>query len=329
MHQIFWSLARRWALGKCHIHFWENLNMGSIWSPFSRIWLFGARIRCHGSVSQKSGSHFPVIDSTLRQEGCTFQVWVKTDSDLIQNWFRSDSKLVQIWFKIGSNLIQNWIWLPSHPSCEVCREEEALTFPDWFITEFCCPLMSWADMRRLWHFQIYSSLNPLLSLKLPVANIMGGKHFLRIWFISEFSSISVIRSKYLCLIFESHWNLNLLTQSNSLILLCFFIFDSFPHWFKSDFCLGEEALTCPNWFKPYFRYCLTLHIMKFEVRKLWHFQTDSRLISVEARKLWYIQTDSSLISVNVWSSITWSFRWESSDISRLIQVLFPLLSSPL
>ena len=187
MHQIFWSLARRWAPGKCHIHFWENLNKGSIWSPFSRIWLFGARIRCHGSVSQKSGSHFPVIDSTLRQEGCTFQVWVKTDSDLIQNWFRSDSKLVQIWFKIGSNLIQNWIWLPSHPSCEVCREEEALTFPDWFITEFCCPLMSCADMRRLWHFQTYSSLNPLLSLKLPVANIMRGQTFstnlIHIWIL--------------------------------------------------------------------------------------------------------------------------------------------------
>ena len=166
MHQIFWSLARRWALGKCHIHFWENLNMGSIWSPFSRIWLFGARIRCHGSVSQKSGSHFPVIDSTLRQEGCTFQVWVKTDSDLIQNWFRSDSKLVQIWFKTGSDLIQNWfksdsklnlvalspfLWgvqggggpdisrlihhwilLPSHV---MCTYEEALAFPDLFKSE--------------------------------------------------------------------------------------------------------------------------------------------------------------------------------------------------
>ena len=36
---------------------------------------------------------FPVIDSTLQPEGCTFQVWVKTDSDLSHHWFRSDSKL--------------------------------------------------------------------------------------------------------------------------------------------------------------------------------------------------------------------------------------------
>ena len=276
-----------------------------IGKPFPGYWQYSATRRLY--ISSLSQNWF-WSDSKL------VQIWFKTGSDLIQNWFKSDSKLNLValspflWGVQGgggpdiSRLIHHWILLPSHV---MCRYEEALTFPDLFKSE--------------------SSIKSETSS----GQHYGGKHFLRIWFISEFSSISVIRSKYLCLIFESHWNLNLLTQSNSLILLCFFIFDSFPHWFKSDFCLGEEALTCPNWFKPYFRYCLTLHIMKFEVRKLWHFQTDSRLISVEARKLWYIQTDSSLISVNVWSSITWSFRWESSDISRLIQVLFPLLSSPL
>ena len=38
-----------------------------------------------------------------------------------------------------SRLIRDWIWLPSHPSCHVYREEEALTFPDWFKTEFGWP----------------------------------------------------------------------------------------------------------------------------------------------------------------------------------------------
>ena len=151
-------------------------------------------------------------------------------SSLSQNRFWSDSKLIHIRFKTGSDLtqdwiwlpshpsrqvwreeealtfqtdstlkvdaispflscaqrgggpgicrlIQHWIWMPSHPSCHVCREEEALTFPDWFNTEFCCPLMSCAEMRRLWHFQTYSSLNPLPSLKLLVANIMGANIF--------------------------------------------------------------------------------------------------------------------------------------------------------
>ena len=125
----------------------------------------------------------------FKSESKLILIWFKTGSDLIQNWFRSDSKLVQIWFKTEFGcpltlpvrcggrkrpwhfrLIQHWRWMPSHPSCHVCREEEALTFPDCFNTEFCCPLMSCAEMRRLWHFQTYSSLNPLPSLKLLVAN---------------------------------------------------------------------------------------------------------------------------------------------------------------
>ena len=88
-----------------NIIFWKNLNKGSIWSPFPRTWLLGARFRCHGSVSRKPGSHFPVIDNTLQHEGGTFQVWVKTNSGLIQNWFWSDSKLIEIWFKTYSDLI--------------------------------------------------------------------------------------------------------------------------------------------------------------------------------------------------------------------------------
>ena len=54
--------------------FWKNLSRGSIWSRISRIWILGAKIKCHGSVSRKSGSHFLVIGNALRQKGCTFQV---------------------------------------------------------------------------------------------------------------------------------------------------------------------------------------------------------------------------------------------------------------
>ena len=83
-------------------------------------------------------------------------------SSLSQNRFWSDSKLIQIRFKTGSDLTQDWIWLPSHPSCQVWREEEALTFPDWFNTEFGChltlPVMC-AERRRPWHFQTDSTLN--------------------------------------------------------------------------------------------------------------------------------------------------------------------------
>ena len=98
---------------------WKTLNKGSIWFPFSRIWFLRARIRCHGSVFRKLGVHFPIINSTLQQKGCTFEIWVKTDSDLFQSWFRSDSKLIQIWFKTNSNLIQDWIGytLPPFLSC--------------------------------------------------------------------------------------------------------------------------------------------------------------------------------------------------------------------
>ena len=101
----FWALLGLEFQENINLIFWKTLNKGWIWSPFSRIWLLGARFRCLGSVSWKPGSHFLVIDCTLRQEDCTFQVWVKTDSDLSQNWFRSDSKLIQIWisFEIDSD----------------------------------------------------------------------------------------------------------------------------------------------------------------------------------------------------------------------------------
>ena len=72
--------------------FWNILEKGSIWFPFSKIWLLGARIRCHGSVFRELGGHFLVIYSTLQQEGHTFQVWVKTDSDLIHNWSKSETR---------------------------------------------------------------------------------------------------------------------------------------------------------------------------------------------------------------------------------------------
>ena len=122
-----------------NIIFWKNLNKGSIWSPFPRTWLLGARFRCHGSVSRKPGSHFPVIDNTLQHEGGTFQVWVKTNSGLIQNWFWSDSKLIEIWFKTDSDLIKN------------CFKLVQILFK----TEFGCPftlLIMHAVERRLWHF---------------------------------------------------------------------------------------------------------------------------------------------------------------------------------
>ena len=50
----------------------------------------------------------------------------------------------------------------SHPSCQVCRVEDALTFPNWFKTEFGCPLtlpVMCAERRRPWHFQTDSRLN--------------------------------------------------------------------------------------------------------------------------------------------------------------------------
>ena len=75
--------------------FWNILEKGSIWFPFSKIWLLGARIRCHGSVFRELGGHFLVIYSTLQQEGHTFQVWVKTDSA----WFKTDSDLIHNWSK--------------------------------------------------------------------------------------------------------------------------------------------------------------------------------------------------------------------------------------
>ena len=85
----FWALLGLEFQENINLIFWKTLNKGWIWSPFSRIWLLGARIRCHGSVSWKPGSHFLVIDCTLRQEDCTF-------SSLSQNWFWSDSKQIQI-----------------------------------------------------------------------------------------------------------------------------------------------------------------------------------------------------------------------------------------
>ena len=171
-------------------------------------------------------------------------------SSLSQNRFWSDSKLIHIRFKTGSDLTQDWIWLPSHPSCQVWREEEALTFQtdSTLKVDAISPFLSCVqrgggpDISRLIQHWILLPSHVVCrdeeALTFPdlfksesstksetsSGQHYGGKHFLQIWFISECSSIRVLRSKYLCFIFKSHWNLNLLTQSNSLILLCFLIY---------------------------------------------------------------------------------------------------------
>ena len=164
---------------------WKTLNKGSIWFPFSRIWFLRARIRCHGSVFWKLGVHFPIINSTLQQKGCTFEIWVKTDSDLFQSWFRSDSKLIQIWFETDSRL--NWVYPPT--LSVMCAEEMRLChfqtdstlnlvapspllscmqwrggsdisrlIQHWIWLPFTLPVMC-AEIRRSWLFQTDSTLN--------------------------------------------------------------------------------------------------------------------------------------------------------------------------
>ena len=105
---------------------------------------------------------------------------------------------------------------------------------------------------------------------------------------------------------------------------------------------GEEAPTFPDWFKSDFRYCLTLPPIIWRSFR-WGDSTISRLIQVWFLSLsnpqWHEIWGEEAPTFPDWFKsdfckcltpppLTWILRWESSDISRLIQVWFLLLSNP-
>ena len=148
--------------GNVNFTFCESLNKGWIWFPFSRIYLLGAGIRCHGSVFWEWGSLFPLkcqysatralYISSLSRVWISFKTFSSLNylSNLIEIWtwytllMTSDrcktGKLIQIWFKLLS----------------YCSWHETLTFLDAFKSyiHYCLTLHNiQLKMRKLWQFQ--------------------------------------------------------------------------------------------------------------------------------------------------------------------------------